>query len=309
MNKPFIFFVTAFFTVVPSRADDQQKLLENSLTKAAFQATISLQKEWWNTSVLPEKKIVVVITSYNNRNWYAYNLGSLFAQQYHNYRVIYVDDCSTDDTAQLVDTYVQEHHQEHRTSLIKNSMRQFAMKNLYEAITSCEDDEIVAILDGDDMFAHPYVLSYLNKLYSENDIWLTFGNLLLLSTGQGCWWSMPIPPEIVQWNQFREWPHIPTHLRTFYAWLFKKVKVEDLQYKGEFLLMTSDVAMILPMIEMAGERHKFIYEILYAYNDLNSINDHKINQQLQLFLNRYIRSKPKYQRLDASPITKKSSAP
>ena len=45
------------------------------------------------------KKIVVTIPSYNNRQWYARNLASVFAQDYNEeFRAIYIDDGSSDGT-------------------------------------------------------------------------------------------------------------------------------------------------------------------------------------------------------------------
>ena len=100
---------------------------------------------------------------------------------------------------------------------------------------------------------------------------------------------------------FREHPDLPSHLRTFYAWLFKSIKLEDLLYNGEFYKMTWDYAMMLPMIEMAGERHLCIQnEIMYAYNTANSISDHKISRQLQAHLAQIVRAKKRYQKLPAS---------
>lgn len=51
------------------------------------------------------------------------------------------------------------------------------------------------------------------------------------------------------------------------------------------------------MIEMACERHAFISEILYVYNDLNPINDHKKDTSLQKYLFEYIKRMPKYKRI------------
>ena len=39
------------------------------------------------------KKITVIIPSYNNRESCERNLSSVVAQDYHDFRVIYVDDC------------------------------------------------------------------------------------------------------------------------------------------------------------------------------------------------------------------------
>jgi hypothetical protein len=52
------------------------------------------------------------------------------------------------------------------------------------------------------------------------------------------------------------------------------------------------------MIEMAGERHAFIPNIMYVYNIANPVNDNKVNPQLQRDLEARIRSMPPYERLE-----------
>jgi hypothetical protein len=114
-------------------------------------------------------------------------------------------------------------------------------------------------------------------------------------------WSQPIPPNIVAANAFRE-HRCPSHLRTFYAWLFKEIDLKDLLYKGDFFSMTADMAMMYPMIEMAGERHLFMPTINYIYNMNNEINDNRVNAQLQRDLDSYIRKSPRYLRLEERPL-------
>ena len=59
-------------------------------------------------SKLKEHPLVVIIPSYNNAQWYKKNLDSVFNQRYSNYRIIYLDDASTDQTGYLVEKYIQE---------------------------------------------------------------------------------------------------------------------------------------------------------------------------------------------------------
>ena len=77
--------------------------------------------------------------------------------------------------------------------------------------------------------------------------------------------------------------------------------MEDLRYKGQFFPMTWDMAMMYPMIEMCGERHAFISDVIYCYNIANQINDNKVNPQLQNDLDKYIRSLPPYKKLESKP--------
>jgi len=66
--------------------------------------------------------------------------------------------------------------------------------------------------------------------------------------------------------------------------------------------MTWDQAIMFPMVEMAGDRFKYIPDILYIYNDGNPINDNKVNLDLLLACENHIRSKPAYPTLEKAPF-------
>ena len=55
-----------------------------------------------------------------------------------------------------------------------------------------------------------------------------------------------------------------------------------------------DLAIMFPMLEMAGNRQEFISEVLYAYNDKNPISDHRIRRKEQILAAREIRQKKIY---------------
>ena len=248
-----------------------------------------------------EKEMIIVIPSYNNKKWYDKNLESALNQNYSNYRIIYTDDCSPDGTGELVDAYIQEHDYQNKVLLIKNNKRKGALYNLYTMIHMCNDEAVIVTLDGDDWFPDEKVLSRLNEIYSSQETWLTYGQFQLYPSGI-IGWASAMPDYIVENNAFRDFQHLPTHLRTFYAWLFKKIKLEDLLYLGNFYSMTWDQAMMFPMIEMAGERHTFVSDIMYIYNDMNTISDHYVSRQLQAYLAQLIRKKERYARLDKKPL-------
>lgn len=240
-----------------------------------------------------DKKIVIVIPSYNNSEWYKWNLDSVFNQTYQNWRIIYTDDCSCDGTGDLVEAYIKQQGFEHKVTLIKNQVRKKALENLYTMIHDCSDDEIVAILDGDDALADPQVLEYIHQLYSTRDIWITYGQYQEWPTG-AIGFCQPYQKSVIKKRAFRQVFDGPSHLRTFYAGLFKKIKKEDLMYKGAFFEMTYDLAIMFPMLEMAQYRHQFVPRVLVHYNIANQINDHKVNKKKQSDLAKFIRHKPKY---------------
>jgi glycosyltransferase involved in cell wall biosynthesis len=249
-----------------------------------------------------EKPFVIIIPSYNNSAYCEHNLMSVLNQNYKNFRVIYIDDCSKDDTYEKVKTIVDRSPIRERVTLIRNSQNQGALKNLYFAIHTCNDEEIVATVDGDDFLAHTDVLKKLNKVYSDPQVWMTYGNYLDYPTykqkPQIC---KPFPKSVVRNNSYRNHEWVSSHLRTFYAGLFKKITVEDFMFDGRFLPMGWDLAFMLPMLEMSGKHCHYVEDVLYLYNRTNPINDHKINLALQSACANHVRSKPAYANLQAPP--------
>ncbi len=249
---------------------------------------------------MQERPLVMVIPSYNNKAWFKKNLDSVFCQNYKNYRVIYIDDCSTDGTYELVKQYIQQHDQMDRVTLIRNQQRRGALANHYKAGHLCKNNEIIIQLDADDWLPNEHVLERVNEAYADPDVWMTYGQHEVYpskKSGQ----CKEVSPGIIRKVAYRESRWITSALRTFYAGLFKQIKLQDLIHQGEFFSTTCDFAFMLPMLEMADGRIKFINEVLYIYNCKTTENDYKKHLQLQLHTEYIIRSRRKCQPLDKLP--------
>ncbi len=249
-----------------------------------------------------EKSIVIVIPSYNNAQWYKANLDSVCFQRYNNYRIIYIDDCSTDNTARLVKTYINEHHLHDKVTLLCNQRRKGAMANHYLAAWTCNDDEIIVHVDGDDWLKDNNVLKKINAAYQDPFVWLTYGQFERYPSRK-VGFCKTMPPAIIKGNMFREYDWITSHVRTFYAGLFKQIRLHDLLYEGDFFDVTCDLAMMMPLLELAGTHIRNIEDILYVYNEATTGNDYKTKLLRQLHCDRVIRSRKKYQPVtDYHPI-------
>jgi glycosyltransferase involved in cell wall biosynthesis len=243
------------------------------------------------------KPIAIVIPSYNNRRWYRQNLGSVCAQAYENFRAIYVDDGSSDQTGACVAQWLVDQAVGQRVQVIRNQARAGALANLYRAIHACEDQEIIVLVDGDDWLAHPRVLPYLNTVYADPDCWMTYGQYVSWPTPVPGY-AKPIPTPITDANDFRAYDWCASHLRSFYAWLFKRIHRDDLISPwGTFYPMAWDQALMFPMLEMAGPRARFIPDVLYTYNVANPLNDAKVDRALQRHCEAAIRRQRRYERL------------
>jgi glycosyltransferase involved in cell wall biosynthesis len=221
---------------------------------------------------LEQKSFVVVTASYNNKEWYQRNLESIFNQDYKNWRLIYINDCSIDGTGELVEAFIAANAKQDRVKLINNTKRQGHLYNQYYAIHSCAKDEIIVIVDGDDWLAHTHVFSYLNKIYQDPNVWMTYGQFWYFKKDK-LGFCKKVPNKIIKNNLIRDYPEwVLSHLRTFYAGLFHLIKIEDLYYHDDFFPMSADLAVMYPLFEMAAERAQFISKILYIYNDANPIS-------------------------------------
>jgi glycosyltransferase involved in cell wall biosynthesis len=244
-----------------------------------------------------EKPIVVIIPSYNNIQWYKKNIDSVLMQEYKNYSVIYVDDASRDGTGLAVQEYVKQHDPDHKITVICNPENKGAMANIYYAVHSVPDDAIVITLDGDDWLAHERVFETINNAYADSQVWMSYGNYTHYPDQPAKSCCAPIPAQVVEQHAYRRYQWCTSHLRTFYAWLFKKIKKEDLCDAAGFYRVTWDQAFLFPMLEMAAGRWRYIPEILYVYNVQNPLNDFKVRLREQLLTERAIRAKKPYEAL------------
>ena len=68
---------------------------------------IAMPKKKPRLGKIPEKPFVVVIPSYNNTKYCEQNLLSVLGQEYTNFRVIYLEDASTDEICSISHNLLQ----------------------------------------------------------------------------------------------------------------------------------------------------------------------------------------------------------
>ena len=88
--------------------------------------------------------------------------------------------------------------------------------------------------------------------------------------------------EVIESNSFRKDKWRASHLRTFKYKLWKNLDKNDLKDGEKYYEMTYDQAIMLPLLEMASERSKYIPQILYVYNKDNPLNVDKIKADNKL---------------------------
>lgn len=266
---------------------------------------------------LLEKKITVIIPSYNNAQYYLDNLESVLKQNYSNYHILYIDDASPDDTGSLVENYINAYGLQHKITLIKNSYNRKALANVYRAAHLCDPQDIILELDGDDALAHNNILKEINELFSTYDIWLAYAQYKNVPEEKAreskisiIGYAKPTPAELVHSRELRgKW--MWSGLRMFYAWLVQEVKLEhlllpDAPYKGKFFPTSKDSAVIYPMLEMAGEKFMFIPSLWLMRNVDTPLNDFKIARELQQHCGKFLKTITPYALL-TKPVNTQST--
>lgn len=256
-------------------------------------------------------KFKVIVPAYNCEQWIERCLESIFNQDYWNFDVLVINDCSTDKTEEKIKNIPITGWLMDKFECIGNNERiGSGLANIIQGINYqySKPDDIIVTIDGDDYLASNDVFSYLNEIYT-NDVWLTYGSFLPLSgkykntcqpldriwtpTTIGNLIPVSVTPQTYRKSGF--W--CTSHLRTFRRHLWNRIKDEDLRdQNGEYYKTAWDMAFMYPMIEMAGTEHiKFIDKVLYMYNDLNPNCDGTINTQEQIKTGQRIQAKQCYE--------------
>ncbi|MBS0652885.1 MAG: glycosyltransferase family 2 protein [Verrucomicrobia bacterium] len=243
-----------------------------------------------------EKPFVVVITSHNNKSWYQHNLDSVFSQNYRNYRIIYISDGSTDGSDLLIENYIRESGEVERVSLYKNQVRKGQLACACQAIFSCKKNEIVVELDGSNWLAHRDVLSTLNAIYADPDVWMTYGQFISYPD-----YSFGLGEPIHQEMQIRSLPDGVVPLRSFYASLFQAIRKGDFLDEGKFLPASDGGPYLVPILEMAGNHSRFIPDVLYIWNKSAAEHQDDVLSELDNAISDKMQKMPKYSALPKLP--------
>lgn len=199
-------------------------------------------------------------------------LDSIASQRGHEFHAAIVDDCSDDDTADVVRDFLEHGSMSGDASFVRTPERRGAMRNQYDQWTDTEIDYDVALwCDLDDRLAHPDVLGRLAVEYEAGAL-MTYGSYVSEPFASSCQRARPYPLEVQTKGAHRQWIRekrgiFHNHLRSVSRELLERVTVQDCQDgRGNWWMTGPDMAVMLPCLEMARERCAFIEDPLYIYS-------------------------------------------
>jgi hypothetical protein len=165
-----------------------------------------------------------------------------------------------------------------------------AIDNVRALLEGVPDDGIVAWVDLDDRLVRDDALSLVSRAH-DRGAWVTWGQFKCCDGRPG--FAAPyLPTESVRSSPWRA-----THLKTWRAGLFRRIRPEHLVKP-----LAIDFAVMFPCIEMAGmDRCTVISDVLYEYNQGASYewNADDAGRQAERDAAMWQRTLPPYARLDA----------
>jgi len=278
--------------------DDYRKVMKlNNRLHEVFGRRFSNPEEWSKPISNPQQRISVITPLYNAEKYIRNCILSVASQDYDNYMHYIIDDASTDNSAKIIEETLRllPTHIRKKYRLIRNKENAGAVFNQISTIRQyCGDDDIVIMLDGDD------------SLRNRNDIFHMYNSLYDGSTefSYGSMWSMvdniplvaqPYPKKVREERSYRShifaWGLPYTHLRTFKKRLLNDISDSAFQNMfGQWYKAGGDNATFYSILEKADPtKVKVVTDIVYNYNDINPLNDYKVNSEEQDYNSRKIR--------------------
>lgn len=220
---------------------------------------------------------------------------SLIAQDNKDWVAYFRDDASTDEGLSVLPS-------DPRIVPQRREARGGGLANMHEGIMSngISSDDVVCLLDGDDYLVGAGALGTVSDLYRRTGCLLSYGQYEFDSGAVG------------RCRAYRRWEFddlrsrgfVASHLKTFRHKLYMEAMRQDpgceryVYRDGGFFDMATDVAVMTPLLEVAGfDRVAFNPEVVYHYTQ-HAGNEHRVNPARQKDCARVALAKAPLSRVD-----------
>lgn len=221
--------------------------------------------------------IVFVVPSFNALKNIDALVSSIYSQTDKDWRIIYIDDVS-DDEFKFDDSINVFELLDEKIDVIINVEKKYALRNIVDNVKRlCDDDDIVAVVDGDDQLCNINTVSLLKDAYLDPDVDVVWTAHKWDTNGINVSKDMPQGINPYQW----EW--CSSHLKTFRAKLLRNIPESNFKdMNGKWFQRGYDQALMLPLLYKSKKR-KYIPDVCYQYNiNSCSINDRDWSERRQL---------------------------
>lgn len=209
------------------------------------------------------KKISIIVPTFNVEDYVDYAMDSILRQTFgfSNLEVIFVDDCSTDNTKDIIETYVDRYDNVYGYYLDENSG--FAGRPRNVGIEKA-NSEFIMFLDPDDMFMEN-ACEVLYNIISKNNIDLVSGNYVKIVGNNkinNSWGLLDLKDNKIEVKDISEEPKLLMLIPSLWTKIYRKefilknnidflvgVPAQDLVFVSECLLNARGIVFIdIPVV-------------------------------------------------------------
>jgi len=211
-----------------------------------------------NNSATPKPILSIIIPVYNASEYIAETLDSALSQTYESIEIICVDDCSTDNSAEIITNYINNHS---RIIYIKNT------KNMGLSITrnngiAIAKGKFILPLDSDDLINKAYCEKAINTFREKPQLSVIYCKAQFFNEKEKWDWALP------KYNARR----MPFRNLVFASAFFRKSDWEKFGgYNPNMIYGFEDWDFWLNFVEKKLDFYQ-LPEILFSYRRQKSID-------------------------------------
>lgn len=215
--------------------------------------------------------ISIIMPSFNSGKTIAESIESVISQTYENWELLITDDCSSDDTISIINTFISK---DHRIKMFQNSKNSGAAISRNLSISNARGDYI-AFLDSDDIWLPNKLSIQLSYMLNRKDVDFSFTAYEIVDEyGHSAGRVIDLQGENLAFNYFDMLRKKATlECSTV---LFRREAFED--YLMPNIRTGQDYALWLKLLK-TGKKAYLVNEVLTKYRILpNSISRNKFKK-------------------------------
>ncbi len=231
-------------------------------------------------------RFVFVIPAYNAKGTVAQTILSLFAQSYPLWHAIFLDDMSTDGTAEIIENLARALEIESKITVVRNTEKKWEVENVLNGISMCNEEDIVCRLDADDWLCDLDALAIINERYNSLPI------DVLWTAHRWSFTNINISNYLPAGSDPYVHPWVSSHFKTFRKSVITGIPDENFRGSdGKYFKRIGDQAIYLPVLKRSKGWH---FEPIVAYHytiDLRPENFHTDDSHFQKAEAEYLRQR------------------
>lgn len=108
--------------------------------------------------------VTFIVTSYNYEKYILKTLESIKSQTYRNFEIVIVDDCSSDNSRQIIEQFIAE-NQDLKITLLEQQENQGQLASMLRGLKEAKG-QFVSFVDSDDIlmpeYTHKHIKTHLD---------------------------------------------------------------------------------------------------------------------------------------------------